>query len=61
MGCGASDLAITLACETIFLGPEDPVANACAVGFIAACPTLLSWIDNNAFTSVKACGLVRLC
>ena len=34
MGCGASDVAITLACETVFLGPEDPVADICAAGGI---------------------------
>ena len=61
MGCGMSDVAITAACETIFLGPEDPVADACAVGFIAACPTLLSWIEKKVFSPEKACGLVRLC
>lgn len=61
MGCGASDVAITLACETIFLGPEDPIADACAAGFIAACPTLLSWIQNKVFSSSKACSLVHMC
>lgn len=61
LGCGASDVAITLACETIFLGPEDPVADACAVGFIAACPTLLKWIQGKIFSPSKACSLVHLC
>jgi hypothetical protein len=44
LGCKASSVAITLACETIFLGPIDPIADICAIGFIAACPTLLKWI-----------------
>ena len=60
-GCGAADTAITLACEGIFLGPEDPVADVCAAGFIAACPTLLKWIEGKIFTPTKACTLVRLC
>ena len=61
MGCGMSDVAITVACETVFLGPEDPVADICAAGFIAACPTLLSWIEKKTFSPDRACGLVRLC
>jgi len=61
MGCGASDVAITAACEVIFLGPEDPAADLCAAGFIAACPTLLKWIQGKIFSADKACALVRLC
>ena len=61
LGCGASDVAITLACETVFLGPEDPVADICAAGFIAACPTLLKWIQGKIFSTSKACSLVHLC
>ena len=61
MGCGASRVAIGLACEAIFLGPEDPIADACAIGFYAACPTLLKWIQGKVFTTDKACHLVHLC
>ncbi len=60
-GCGASDVAITAACETIFGGPEDPIADFCAAGFIASCPTLLKWIEGKVFSPAKACTLVKLC
>ena len=59
-GCGTTDRAITLACKN-FIGPEDSVADVCAAGFIAACPTLLKWIEGKIFTPTKACTLVRLC
>jgi hypothetical protein len=61
LGCTASSVAITLACETIFGGPLDPLADVCAGGFIAACPTLLKWIEGKIFSSDKACRLVHLC
>ena len=61
LGCGASRVAIGLACEAIFFGPEDPIADACAIGFYAACPTLLKWIQGKVFTTDKACHLVHLC
>lgn len=60
-GCGVSDVAIGGVCETVFGGPEDPVADVCAAGFVTACPSLASWIEGKVFTTEKACHLVRLC
>jgi hypothetical protein len=60
-GCGLADAAITTGCEVAFFGPEDPLADACAIAFIAACPTLAKWIENKTFTTEKACQLVKMC
>lgn len=60
-GCGAADAGMTAACEAVFLGPEDPLADICAAGFIAACPTLLSWVENHVYSTDKACALIHMC
>ncbi|TNV83405.1 hypothetical protein FGO68_gene8923 [Halteria grandinella] len=60
-GCGLADAAITGACEAVFLGPEDPLADACAIGFIAACPTLSHWIEQKTFSTDRACKLIHMC
>ena len=60
-GCGPAEAFFTSACETVFLGSEDPLSNICTAGFTTACPTLLSWIENKAYTASKACALIHMC
>ena len=58
-GCGAVDVAVDLACEVIFLGPEDPAAELCAVAFDAACPTIASAIASGITQPVRPCARKR--
>ena len=60
-GCGVGDVAIGSACEVVFFGPENPLADICAVGFIAACPTLAKWIEQKTFSNDRACQLIHMC
>ena len=60
-GCGLADGAITAACEVAFGGPEDPLADLCAIGFISACPKLAKMIEQKTYTSDKACSIVHMC
>ena len=60
-GCLLADAEITAICEGAFLGPEDPLADICAVGFIAACSTFAGWIARHTFTPQKACSFIHMC
>lgn len=60
-GCGSVDAGMTAACEKVFKGPFDPVADVCSTGFISACPTLLNLIEKKAFSADKACSIINLC
>ena len=60
-GCGLADVAITAACEAVFLGPEDPLAEICAIGFIASCPIFAGWIEKHIYTNEKACQKIHMC
>ena len=60
-GCRAADGPIVGACELFLGGPEDPLADICAVGFVKACPTLAGWIEKKVFSPVKACQLIHMC
>ncbi len=60
-GCLLADAAITAICETAFLGPEDPLAEICALAFIKACPTFAGWIAQKTFSPDKACHFIHMC
>ena len=60
-GCLLADAAITGICEAAFLGPEDPLAEICAIAFIKACSTFAGWIAQKAFSPDKACHFIHMC
>ena len=60
-GCGAVDVAVDLACEVIFLGPEDPAADLCAAGFDAACPIIASQLAKGVTDPNALCSKASLC
>ena len=60
-GCLLADAEITAICETVFLGPEDPLADICAVGFIKACSMFAGWIAQHTFTPQRACSTIHMC
>ena len=60
-GCGAVDVAVDLACEAIFLGPEDPAADLCAAAFDAACPIIAGQLAKGVTDPKALCSKASLC
>ena len=60
-GCKYAKPAIVGSCELFLGGPEDPLADLCAVGFVRECPTIAGWIEKKVFSPQRACQLIRMC
>ncbi len=52
---------VTAACETALGGPEDPLADACALAFIGACSYFAGQIQKHAFSPKSACSHLHMC
>jgi hypothetical protein len=61
-GCDAADgIAISL-CEAAGLGPEDPLADACAAALCGACGWFVSdWVDKKIHNGKKLCQHIHWC
>merc|ERR1719192_2026766 len=61
--CAAIDLEGMGICEAVFLGPEDPLADACALAIPYICPKLMSLITQGDSDKAvqKTCETLKFC
>lgn len=61
-GCDAADPIADAACEAAGIGPEDPLADACAVALDAACGILVEYfVDDHIHASSALCDRIHWC
>ena len=48
-------------CELAGMGPEDPLADICAVALVASCAEIAKLVTDHVTDPAKLCDLVHLC
>jgi hypothetical protein len=61
-GCDAADAIAISLCEAAGLGPEDPLADACAAALCGACSWFVSdWVDKKIHDGKTLCDHIHWC
>lgn len=60
-GCGVADAAFIGACEVAGLGPEDPLADACAAALVAGCEVIAGQMAKGVTDPTELCKSISWC